>query len=487
MAAVAVGLFVVYANRRDAPVDVANVVKGAPCGDGVCDAKEQSNPSLCPQDCSASATCGNNQCDSGETCSSCTQDCGSCPVVSSESRFGVHLGSLTYDSAAGYIRELGEQIYVRNEFFRDAFGWRQVKNEGTVSACRSCCDPTRSSCDCAVKDFYYCRADSREGLLSTPIVTDFYRNGFNQLVDFYADRYDDTAPKRIVAAYPTGHEDTYRGYVSFLVEHFGDKVKYWEVGNENEAAAFWGGTPQEYADLVGLASREIKQNCADCQVGISFANPGLSPKSSELNDEWFSAIGGICSAFDFIDAHFLSVDFITPGQLDKWRQTCPGKEFLSTETGVPDIIMSAGKPQNAGGSLEKQAQDLLKYNTLLFAEGYGKIYWYLIDTNYGSGEIFLHNALIDEDTTKKPAFTSYKTMIGKVDYFTAISKLADGQYKYTFANKNPVYVLWCDSGMCPLPSETSGTVTVTDYLGAAETKNANQIRLTESPVFVETR
>ena len=218
--------------------------------------------------------------------------------------------------------------------------------------------------------------------------------------------------------------------------------------------------------------------------------PDLSTKFPEQEDEWHSVIGDVCDSFDFIDAHFYDTSFIEEGQLDRWKQTCPRKEFISTETGIPDTIFDPINPPEAGGTREKQAQDLIKYNTLLFVEGYTQIYWYLKDSYSGTGSIFLYNALIDEDNSRKPAFTSYKTMIEKVDYFIDIEKIADGQYKYTFSNKDPVYVLWCDEiigGSCihSIPSEISGTVTATDYLGNEVTKDASQITLTESPIFVE--
>ena len=46
-------------------------------------------------------------------------------------------------------------------------------------------------------------------------------------------------------------------------------------------------------------------------------------------------------------------------------------------------------------------------------------------------------------------------------------------------------MLWCDSGSCSIPSEISGSVKVTDYLGNEQTKQANEITLTDSPIFVE--
>ncbi|MFH0833003.1 MAG: C1 family peptidase [Candidatus Aenigmatarchaeota archaeon] len=49
------------------------------CGDGICDSGETC--SLCSQDCgTCSPSCGDGSCNNGETCSSCSNDCGSCPV-----------------------------------------------------------------------------------------------------------------------------------------------------------------------------------------------------------------------------------------------------------------------------------------------------------------------------------------------------------------------------------------------------------------------
>jgi hypothetical protein len=486
------------------------------CGDGTCGPMEKEK-GICPQDCPQIVThteCQNQQCVSvsgaGTDECSANSDCivqthkacqnqqcitvdgagtdecsqnSDCITTTTESHFGVHLGSLNYNSAVSHIRELGEHIYARNVVYGDAFGWKAVKgSKESIAQCGICCDSTKSACGCSVGDKYYCTPSSRDSLLNYPILIDFYNNNLNQLVNFEAGRYDDTPPKELTADYPHGHEDIYRDYVSFLVQNFGNKVKYWVVGNEVEALIFWVGTPEEYADMLVIASEEIRKNCADCKVGISFAHPNLSPKRPEQRELWYSAIGLVCSSFDFIDAHFYDARFIEEGQLDKWKQTCPGKEFISTETGVMDYIVTGGKPQ-AGGSLEKQAQDLAKYNTLLFAEGYNKIYMYLMDTDYGMGGIFLHNGLIDEITnTRKPAFYSYKTMIEKVDYFTSITKITEGQYKYAFSNKGPVYVLWCDSGSCTLDSSIPTTnIRITDYQG----NQLTQITLTESPIFVE--
>lgn len=405
-----------------------------------------------------------------------------------QSRFGVHLGSLTYPAAANYINQLGPQIYVRNEFFRDEFGWRHVKDAGLIADCQQYCDSSMSpdTCACGVGSFYYRSPANRDGLLTTPTLSDFYNSVFNQFVNFYTSRYDSippTNPSDLIAAYPYGAENIYGDYVSFIVQNFSNKVKYWEIGNENNLLQFWAGTELEYANMVAIASEKIRQNCTGCKVGISFSHPDIAATQLE-KQKWYSAMNTVLDTFDFIDAHFCTATaFIQIGQLDSLKNHFPGKEIISTETGLPDSIVKPG--QTIGGTLVKQAQDLAKFNTFMFDEGYSKIYWYLIDVDYGSGPIFLHNALINEDYSIKPAFYSYKTMISKVDSFTSITQLAEGQYKYFFANKNPVYILWCDSGTCAIPSEISGTVKVTDYMGNETLKDASLIVLDSIPVYVE--
>lgn len=47
------------------------------CGDGTCDNGETC--SSCPQDCGSCAKCGDGKCTEGETCENCAQDCGMCP------------------------------------------------------------------------------------------------------------------------------------------------------------------------------------------------------------------------------------------------------------------------------------------------------------------------------------------------------------------------------------------------------------------------
>ena len=67
--------------KKEEGVCLKDCPKVSKCGDNICDAKERDNPSLCPEDCaSILPECGNNICETGESCSNCQDDCGECPV-----------------------------------------------------------------------------------------------------------------------------------------------------------------------------------------------------------------------------------------------------------------------------------------------------------------------------------------------------------------------------------------------------------------------
>ena len=82
---------------------------------------------------------------------------------------------------------------------------------------------------------------------------------------------------------------------------------------------------------------------------------------------------------------------------------------------------------------------------------------------------------------RRPAYYALETLIEKIDCFTSVEKLADGRYKFVVENR-PVYVLW---GAGSVPSEITGTITVTDIYGSEALLDASQITLSDSPIFIE--
>ena len=490
------------------------------CGDGICDAKEQIDPDLCSLDCDFECDdgdiedyecddgeevkwckcidsewsctespedlcgdgpiapfCGDGICDSDESYSSCSDDCPQ-PIVSRESHFGLGSEGATYSGTNNLITELGEQIYIRDGI-RDNNGWRIVKGAQNQGTCISCCP----DCSCEAGSMFYCDL-SRDILTSEGLSIDLYNNDFNLLTTIGATQYGDIVPKFVTAVYPADEEE-YKELVRKLVTDLSDKVKYWEIENEVDSPQFWRGTPTDYANLIKLASTEIKSICPDCKVGFGQSNP--TP-----NDEWFTVINSICDYIDYMDIHYyegMTLDILNSFDetgLDRWKSTCPGLEIISTETGIPsaDVDFKLGEWE-LGGTEQKQAQDLIKYVTIMFNTGYDRVYLYLVNHDFipdQPDDLWEHSGLLYENFEPKEAYETYKTMISKIDYFTSITKLTQGQYKYTFADKDPVYILWCDEEPCTLDNEVPTTdIRITDYQGNTQT----DMTLTYSPIFVE--
>ncbi|MEK6829496.1 MAG: right-handed parallel beta-helix repeat-containing protein, partial [Nanoarchaeota archaeon] len=291
-------------------------------------------------------------------------------------------------------------------------------------------------------------------------------------------------------------ETSFRAFVRETADYF-DEIKYWEIGNEVDAR-FNGST---YGPRVKMAYEEIKSVCPDCKVGISTVgnDPTILPKPGSgketgIKDIADTLFSNFCGYFDFIDAHLL--DMTTEnrlkelkGRVASWNQlaidnNCEPKELISTETNVADTGWPLGENSRDG-----QARGIIKLYAIVFEAGYNKIFYRTMFDDplfEGPDAVWAHDGLITKhpENEIKPAFYAFKTLTEKIGGFTSVTKLTDTQYKFIVNGKN-VYVLWCASGSCSLPSEISGTVKVTDYLGNEETKNTNEIVLNESPIFVE--
>lgn len=155
------------------------------------------------------------------------------------------------------------------------------------------------------------------------------------------------------------------------------------------------------------------------------------------------------------------------------------------------------KPKDTQEQLEKE---VLKRYARAFGEGVEKVFWYSFMTlptpkenpEYGADSKFLglgwdfpKNVGMDHKFHPRQAYYTYKLMASKLRGFSSAVKIADTQYRFIFADKNPVYVLWSNDDSLPLPAEITGSVKVTDYLGNEETKQASGVVLTKDPIFLE--
>src|SRR3989344_8522967 len=463
--------------------------KKSVCGDGTCSLNEN-----CNEDCEeippVESTCGDGSCNNNETCSSCSADCGSCPVETGEYEIGLsNWGGWSPDQT--YFDYLdGIQIDWSRANFLDATS-RKVKEdvaEARAFCERYCNEPLNVGGNCEdlqAGQNFICnlkvpRSEIFENNNDSADIRLALSKNFNLVGSLDVDSYRD--------------ETSFRAFVRETVDYF-DKIKYWEIGNEVDTRF----TGLEYGPKVKMAYEEIKDICPECKVGISTAgnDPTLLPKpgketgTKDIADTLFA---DYCEYFDFVDAHLL--DMTTEkrlielrGRVASWNQlaidnSCMQKQLISTETNVADTNFPLGENSRDG-----QARGIIKLYVMGFYSGYKKIlYRTMFDEPLlqGPDAVWAFDGLITKhpENEIKPAFNAFKTLIEKIGNFTSVTRITDTQYKF-IVNGNNVYVLWCDAGSCSLPSEITGNVKITDYLGNEEMKNVNQITLTNSPVFVE--
>ena len=203
--------------------------------------------------------------------------------------------------------------------------------------------------------------------------------------------------------------------------------------------------------------------------------------------------------FDIVNFHSYSRNdekIIESTQYIKGRMKLFGvnKPIWITETGT------LASPEADGGDWRgRVARGVVKRYVMAFGEGIEKVFWWPLlappardeysDTASRKPEKMLYMALAwgrkaVREFHSRPAYTAYGVMTSKLNGFSSVRRIAKNQYEFSVNGRN-VLVLWCDGGGCSIPSELSGTVKVTDYMGREEIKPASGIVLTPSPVIVE--
>ncbi len=396
------------------------------CGDGVCSEKEKANPEICPQDCKT-------------------------PVFSQENPFGSHgnieIVGVDYktlaDMGVGWARFAGSRGL--------HFGGSQEKFKATMN--------------------------------------DAIENGLKVIVTVKTG--EGGKKGECTQKYPDNIE-SYRKFLREAVIQYKDKVQYYQIENEPEGENFWCDTPENYAKLLRDAYLTIKEACPECKVVIGGATSGHFHTG---DDSFYDAVFKTLKTYpecketgchDIFDLHTASCDICLD---QKSKVNCDAKDCSFSF--IKNTYNTAAKLQNrygfvkpiwstefgyfSGGQLENTQISIINSYVYAFDLGYEKIFW-----------------RVAEDCCKifdngKPTNTyyTYKTLIEKINGYSTLIKISDGQYRFTFSDKNPVYVLWCDSDNCGIPSEITAKIKLTDYLGNKKTINSNDVILTEKPIFIE--
>ncbi|MCX8083196.1 MAG: hypothetical protein N3D17_07415 [bacterium] len=99
-------------------------------------------------------------------------------------------------------------------------------------------------------------------------------------------------------AYPPKDWNDYRNYVQKTVQHYKDRIKYWEAWNEPLHTGCWRGTTEEYVKLLKITYETCKEVDPECKVlGLG----GTSSTARKWNEEVLSL--GALKYMDIFDVH----------------------------------------------------------------------------------------------------------------------------------------------------------------------------------------
>ncbi|MBN3037955.1 MAG: beta-galactosidase [Candidatus Omnitrophica bacterium] len=214
--------------------------------------------------------------------------------------------------------------------------------------------------------------------------------------------------------------DLYKRYATAMVEHFKDRVKYWEIWNEPDEKTYW--QPQDdmqtYTALLKMIYPEIKKVDPSAQVLMG----GVS-KTITVSLKRIYRNGGK-DFFDVVNIHPF-VDPLAPDAIDYVKGIYNGvckemakygdqdKKIWFTEIGCPGVKESTrenGWWNGISPTEEQQAQWVdTVFSECLKWPGVDKVFWAFFrdtDEHFKSGVDYF--GLIRNDFTAKPAYTAYK-------------------------------------------------------------------------------
>ena len=292
--------------------------------------------------------------------------------------------------------------------------------------------------------------------------------------------------------------NAYRKFVKAIVERYDDDgkddmpgllfpIKYWEVSNEpsmQDDLVFFKGTPDSYFKILKATYEAAKEADSEAKI-LHGGAAGMSDDDKIFWQRVFD-LGG-ADYFDIANHHSIG----SGGE----SLHIPGfKEFLKENNikkplWMPEIQFSAWGLEKEKLSQEEWADFLVRTFVYAFGEGEEKLFYVGLDPSPGDSESWLLYAEEKKagfkkemgEKTKQAPYYAFETMVSKIDYFTLVEKLNEGQYKFT-VNEKSVYVLWGDGN---IPEEIKGTVKITDIKGNGKEADASSIVLTESPIFIE--
>lgn len=308
--------------------------------------------------------------------------------------------------------------------------------------------------------------------------------------------------------------EAYRDFLAKAVERYdGDgtndvpglaiPVKYWEIMNEpemqggstggmGEELKFFVGTSEEYLEILKASYEVIKAADPDAKV----VQGGMAGMQENFLDFWEPIFdGGGGDYFDIANMHTINTEERREDMfMIKFKKFLEGYELEDKPIWITEVQF---------GSLTKEPSDLegleiliVKASVFSLAQGADKLF-YIENWTHWNNEGNWDKKIDFEEVKNMSTHKVYLNLVDKINSFDEVVAIKEdyieyehdtegshseiGQYK--FVNREEVvYVLW---GEAEIPPEISGEVKVTDIYGGSETMDANDLELSDVPIFVE--
>lgn len=303
--------------------------------------------------------------------------------------------------------------------------------------------------------------------------------------------------------------DSFAVYTSKLVTRYKDKIKFWEIWNEEDWMGFWQpkADPVVYTALLKRASVSAKKADPEAKILVGgLTGNYLARGRYKFLTEIYKNGGGpfldVVAIHPYVaplspeqDNNYSLQIEDTMQRMDQFKDA--KKRIWITELGWPTGrgTIEEHMANEVNVDPEKQAQYAVRSHIVALSAGsVDKIYWYRFKNPGYDPDISEQNyGLLNADLSPKPSYVAYRVMVSKLTglNYTGRLNLGEPLRGYVFGDgKRSVKVLWSTGAqkVIELPV-TAEAVSVTDMMGNTEQLQADkgkvQVFLTGNPVFVE--
>jgi len=291
------------------------------------------------------------------------------------------------------------------------------------------------------------------------------------------------------------NQTAYHAFVRATVSRYSNNsrelpVKYWEVFPEpsirTASRQFFKGDVKDYLTLLELTSSAIREACEDCQILLG-SMAGFSPEHRSYFQDVMA--GGAETHFDIAALHsFNEAEDGRIGELSDFLRT----RNLFKEAWLTGYSIGSGEfPPSDEAQYrdyfitdEEQALILTEGFVKAFAADAEKVFYRRIQAMDLDTKEKQSEALVTSRGQRRPVFKALKTLVKKLNVFQSVRRVKANQYVFEKDAYRKTYVLWGETGD-RIPSELEGRVLVTTHLGVERMMDAQDIELTEAPIYVE--